>query len=101
MYIQSDHPEAPLRALLLGASIILCVEEVTCGEALKRAAEAEQSTQATSDAAVALLNTIASKTLPACEVVAVEALQGSFARSIVRHALDNQEVTFCKPIERE
>ncbi|MBP9669382.1 MAG: hypothetical protein KBE09_03765 [Candidatus Pacebacteria bacterium] len=101
MYIQSDHPQAPVRALLLGASIILCVEDVACGEALKRAAEVEESSQETADTATALLGTIASKMFPPCDSLATEQLRGPHARSIIRHALDNQGVTFCKPIDRE
>lgn len=100
MYIHGDHPEAPLRALLLGASIIMNVEHVTCAEALRRAAEVEESPQTAIDAAKTLLEDVLNTNMHTCSST-LEDLRGQSARAMLRHAIDNQGVTFCKSIERE
>lgn len=101
MYVQSDHPQAAVRILFLGTSIVLHLEQHSLTAALQAAAVAEQTSAAVIAEATTLLTDAAVRLFPACVPPELDKLPQQQARTLVRHVLDMQGITFCRPPVRE
>lgn len=95
-YINTTHAQAAVRTLLLGAGIILSAEKnLTLAEALNRASAAGEGDPEALKQTLAYLTQTRNGGF--CPDQSLAELCGSHARELVRKALKEQGVTFCKP----